>query len=496
MRNEYSIKERKGLILFMSHILVAFFLTLFALSTWAEPPTYGAEFEVTRPGLVAFSPENDIAEDTNVKTAQMEFVAKMRERCLIAKCTITEVEASWDKDYIVKYEDGWWFKISYDPACVEFTFKPSTLEVLKEKQDLINDQIFKTAASLGLNPSTSSAGHFNIGVKSAFGTNAKKFLRFFVDYHNHDHLGFGTLGKDFYNAPPLSVLGKEQRQALQRLVEQVNSGQITSIEKVAQIIQDQVYTKSYFAPWGSPFHYQAIGLKYVYEANLAEQDVPMEIRAIRGQINAENFNLLAELFEARIKHLNKMDAPIIYIENEKIAYSPKELHSRFALYLAESGLKYENFKSLLPQQIQDAGFDSLLLKDAPIEQRLIGIEAYWDLIPVSELVRAQLVEVLSDSKSLNHKLRSQIIKKIQKIVQSNEELPKTFEFTSYLRKLLTPLSKTVDLSPKTIELFKDMLIKIEQATPAPANVRKSWFFNFNKPSAASNLNQCSALFAR
>lgn len=187
---------------FIKLFFMFFVVVLLFEKAGAWPPTYGAEFEVTRDDLEPFDPKKDVASETNVKKAQMLFVEEMVKRCKISKCRIQKVEASWDQDYKVIYPDGWWFKISYDPACVEFTFKPSTLEELKKQAPLINDQIFQTAKDLGFRVQEGGVAHVNIGVRSSFGDDPKKFLRFFVDYANHADLALGSLGKDIYKHRP------------------------------------------------------------------------------------------------------------------------------------------------------------------------------------------------------------------------------------------------------------------------------------------------------
>ena len=92
----------------------------------AWPPTYGAEFELTS-GVLQNAAEFSRASSagSEEKKAQMLFVGKMRARCVSAGCVVSEVRGKWDQDYVVTFSDGWWFKVSYDSACVEITFKPS-----------------------------------------------------------------------------------------------------------------------------------------------------------------------------------------------------------------------------------------------------------------------------------------------------------------------------------------------------------------------------------
>ncbi len=473
---------RKPILAFLTLIL----LVAINSNAWAWPPTYGAEFEVTKQGLKPFNAAIDIPSETNVKEAQMLFVNEMKKRCEISKCKIEKIKESWDYDYKVIYPDGWWFQISYDPGCVEFKFKPSTLETLQQKAALINDQIFKTAKDLGFKVTETEAGHFNIGVRSAFGDDPKRFLRFFVDYANHADLALGSLGKDLNNAPPLSVLGANQRQALQVLVDEVNSGKIATIEEVAQAIQDRVYTKSYYEPWGSPEHYQAIGIKYLYDADLKKKDVPMELRSMWGQGSAEKFNLIAKLMEGRIRYLNNQKGPIVYTATDKKEFTPAELKTRFAIYADEADLDYEEFVSLLPEKVRKAEFNDFIRNDVSIDRQMKDVERYWDLIPASEWVRDRIVDILSHPSSFAHPQRAELLEKMKQIVfvkKTNAVLSFMSGIADYFR------TKDSGYSPEALENFRRLIARIE--TPATPSSQPG------KPAAldVKFYNQCSDVFA-
>ncbi len=76
------------------------------------------------------------------------------------------------------------------------------------------------------------------------------FLKFFVDYANHPDLALGSLGHDIRNGPPLSALGEEQRQALQTVINDLESGRLKTLADVARAIEERVYTRSYDESWG------------------------------------------------------------------------------------------------------------------------------------------------------------------------------------------------------------------------------------------------------
>lgn len=395
--------ERKGVspsgIGRVGAFLLAF---LMASLAWAWPPTYGAEFELTRHGLgdVEFNPRN--ASTSDEKKEQMRFVEVIQARCKMLGCTVQPIKGKWDTDYRVTYPDGWWFKVSYDPTCVEITFKPSTLEVLETKVALINDHIFETGKMAGLHVGRGDTSHFNMGIRSAFNDSAKNFLRFYVDYANHPDLALGSLGKDIYNGPPLSLLGEDQRQALKQIVADVESGKLLTLGEVTAAIQQRVYTRSYEPSWGAAHHYQAVGLKYVNQTNLATQDAPFELRSVWIQDRAEQFNLIARLMEARIGYLNNQAGPIEYSGTDRTDFSRSELRTRFAIYVGETGLDPATYEALLPDEVRDARMSAFLDPRARADKRLHEISKYWDVIEKSPYAQQKALEIVMDPQLRNN----------------------------------------------------------------------------------------------
>lgn len=377
-------------------------LTLLILSTsfaWAWPPTYGAEFEMATPNAKKNGHNFDYAKyppgKSVEKAEQMLFVEKIRERCVSLGCKVVEIDGKWDKDYRVEYADGWWFKVSYDPYCVEFTFKPSTLETVRAKAEIINDHIFGTGKMLGMEVTPTTSHHFNVGIRAAFNDSPKEFIKFYVDYANNPALTSGGLGNDLYNAPPLAALGADQRTALQEIVHGVEIGAYKTIAEVAKAIQEKVYTKSYYAPWGGPHHYQAFGLKYVNKTDLSQKDAPFELRSMWAQPDAETFIKIGELIEARIEFLRNSPQPLIYTETDKYAFSNDELKTRMFIYVEETGLKFSDFEFFMKDPIPGAKLTALVDSNAHIDDRLKDILRYKDLLTTSPYVRKLTLEILS-----------------------------------------------------------------------------------------------------
>lgn len=421
---------------------------LLSSSAFAWPPTYGPELEFIRDGL-----SSDFAKvasaDRPEKKIQLEFVEQMKIRCRAGGCEVIEVKGKWDHDYKVIYPDGWWFIISYDPACVEVIFKPTALLELEERKGQINDQIFETARQAGLHPKTDTSFHFNIGIRSAFEDDGTKFLRFFVDYANHPDLALGSLGYDINNGPPIAALEDSQKLALKKIIQKVKSGKLRTIAEIAWAIQTQVYTKSY-EDWGTAAHNQAIGLKTVNNTNLDRADAPMELRTVRAQENAEKFNLVARLMEARIHFLNGQTSQIFYSALEHVVFSDEELRTRFEIYVREPGLNVTEFLPLLPEDLRETKPAAFLQERAGPLAKFKSLEPYLDLLSNSPMMRQTFVELITHPKVRGTEEAAKILSKLRLWA---EEETLTEKFLTLFKKI--PLEWKLPAS-----VASDLLLKI------------------------------------
>lgn len=374
----------------MKNRLVAplvFTLSLFlSLIAAAFPPTYGAEFEFTNKKL-SEAPASDTWHGLSVDLVEAEAKVKMKEallaKCRLKGCRVQEVDGKWDKDYKIVFRDGWYFTISHDPGVVEIMTKPSTLAELREQKSVVNEMIFGIADAVGLSPNyprLPPAGHFNFGIRSAFGNDGLLFLRFLADYSNRPFLALGVLGEDLLNAPPMSFLENGQQDELRKIIAETSAESARSpkrsIKYVSQQVLNRVYTESYDPSVKNiGYHYQAVSIKKVRQ--LADRnDVPAELRAVFMQRNAEEFILLAELFEARLAYLKKQDAPIEYNPPKRKRYRSKELVDLFHEYVTEMDGDWEKFRELLRgplAKIQPSGAEAPVVRKprrrAPISCR-------------------------------------------------------------------------------------------------------------------------------
>lgn len=311
----------------------------------AIDPTFGPEFEFTHP-------EMEKSSDLAAEGRWADRLAQVVERkCAAYECRIQWHRGKYDTpEARVVFPDGYWFNISLDPHVVEIQAKPLTLAELKEKTNLMNELIFASAREIGIAPTPRRAGHFNIGLMSAFGGDPDEFLKFFIDYARHAELASGILRENYRTAPPLAVLEPAQHEALNRILQERRKGKLTTLKAVLERIVRSVYTENLAPMSDEPAsHNQAINLDAAMTHEFPKKDKQLEIRAVRAQRNAEDFILLAELFSARIRHLRtqplpeRFDAPHI----QDAAWVDKV--EAFRRYIAETGLDPARFMPLVPR---------------------------------------------------------------------------------------------------------------------------------------------------
>lgn len=414
--------------------LCFYFILMMSIACWAWPPTYGAEFEFYHPKLTW---DLEDIRGPEAEQAKKEFIYQIELACKTAGCKIKPIEGKFTTDYLITMPNGWWFKVTHDPGVIEITTKPSTLKELKENKKQVDEIIFKSARKGKFSVHRDDNAHFNLGALSAFDGDPKKFFRFFIDYHNNSHLALGTLGQDFDNAPPLSALLAEQREALVKLSERVNRDEFKTIAEVAEAIRIEVYTSSYREGWNS-VHYQALGIKYLTSDKMKqpitssielqallslipfinfskERDQPLEIRAAWAQANMEQFIRIAELVEGRINLLNSKKLPIVYLPSARTEISSwQEAKTRFYIYVTESGLDYSRYNILLPKVAQSVELAEFLQKDLPAIKRVRSLKYYKDLVNTSDWFRGYSQKLINDNQLNNDSVARDILQRIAK----------------------------------------------------------------------------------
>lgn len=337
------------------------FILAFTVGFWplisAAEMTIGGEIEFVFPGAPG---KKAGVKDFGLKGYEESmaeiFAFELRERCQALGCTEEKVPGKWGKESRFIFGDDFWIQVSWDPSVLEILTKPLSLTDLRKVASRMQDAIFGTAELSGFTVSAKRAGHFNFGASASFENDAELFVKFVVDYANHPQLATGILREtNLMTAPPVAALSHAQRSALAALAKKDFSE--TSIAEASQLLIDQVFYKTVRSELSKDWavHNQALGLKKLPDVTWSH-DEPMEVRAIRSQESVEDLILLGELFQARIAYLKTVKVELAVSvsrpEPPKIQFTSQELVDSFYQYVAESGLAWDRFRYLLPEDLR------------------------------------------------------------------------------------------------------------------------------------------------
>jgi hypothetical protein len=392
------------------------FLLSFAVSSFkAEArPTFGAEFEFTNWPMM----EDDnlgahgLTVDGLEEKAARAFRAKVMEKC--PTCQIVDESYKFGMATKVIYPDGWWFRISMDPSCVEIQTKPATHAELTAISDRIDDHIFETAGELGLFPDEDTgAGHLNFGATSTFGDDPNLFLSYAADFANHPELSHGAWGLDRLNAPAMSELKQTQRDAFLKIMKDARAKKIATTKDAAYRVESEVYTETTMPGGRGAYHYQAMSVKRLNNANFPTIDAPVEIRSIYPQFGASDFIKLSELVEKRVAYLKKNNSPLIYLNLREKNLRPQVIVDRYYAYLSEMGASWKRYRSTMGAQLQ-------YLKPGDfVKGKITWAPEYttsaMDFVPqvkTSPWIRKKLYDALTDPKAVSSKGANRVLMEI------------------------------------------------------------------------------------
>ncbi|MEN9724412.1 MAG: hypothetical protein RJB38_2398 [Pseudomonadota bacterium] len=362
----------------MSRFVTIFLLvsTLSSTLAWAWPPTYGLELNLVNRELerVWQMRIDQLGDDGQNPQAQdehriaKELMSQLQASCQ-PECVVEEKIGKFGlREWNFKFQTGFSFNLSVDPATVEIQVGPWSLEQWKSHAPEIQKWLFDFTKSRGFKHSLGkrdeNSAHLNIGLRSAFDGDGRAFARYLADYWQHPELVSGVLGQDEHNAPPLGYLSRKQQAAAKEILESVNHSSSSLAEMVARRIQAHVYTDAPGHEY-SAYHYQAVGLKYVTKtASLkGEQnsDQPFELRANRSPESAEQALLQLELQERRLAWLRtQASEPVVFelaalsLGDDPTVIAKQDLVTGFYLYLDEMGLadEFGRYRKLLPSELR------------------------------------------------------------------------------------------------------------------------------------------------
>lgn len=235
--------------------------------------------------------------------------------------------------------NGWMMSFYQDSGGLEVLTNPMTVADFKKYKSDIQDAIFASASVKGYFPALwQGGGHINIDVTN-FEKNPMLFRNFVVDLLNHNELFMGIFE---FNAEKKSVaipheLMSSNISAALNMIEISRRNHSLSFHSMVETFQQ--FLK------GSSFAFNKIW-----------DDRRFEIRAVRPQASMDVWIHQIELFESRLKYLERFRGPIPYAPrvpwqessiNGKPPVDPQAAMKSFYVYVRESGLKWQDHRDYL-----------------------------------------------------------------------------------------------------------------------------------------------------
>jgi hypothetical protein len=149
-------------------------------------------------------------------------------------------------------------------------------------------------------------------------------------------------------------------------------------------------------------------------------------------------------------------------------FTKSQIKTRFMMYVEEAGLDFSKYESLLPSDMKKTKLSPIASKSVPVENRLLDLINYFDLLSSSESTRNAFIEVLSDPKIQDDPRSKAYQQYFEKMSKKDPQVTLTKPNMSWLEKVLTylGLSKPEVVEhinePNTKDLFKNLYESIEQ----------------------------------
>jgi hypothetical protein len=258
---------------------------------------------------------------------------------------------------IISLHSGKKIFVGSDEGVLEVQVSPMSLNEWKQNQAFMQDIVFNSMKAVGLTPhEREGAGHVNIGFNYFLDRHglAEKFI---IDYLNHPGLGI-----------VLNSLTANQEDARNPLEHMISRNEIKNVPNLKIKFLDSIQ-KLKFMPIMkikkmdsnnilSYLFKKFVAIRLHGRINLQQSNVDLthtstrfEMRQIRPQTSMKDYILLLQLFELRIKYLEKITSEI---RTDRIFTIGKNMDGwealgQFADYVEEAGLNFKDYKYLLPK---------------------------------------------------------------------------------------------------------------------------------------------------
>lgn len=339
----------------MRSLLLLFFISIsHAQILTPSGITHGSELEFSNDWIY----ENDSPEKVGALRGREYPAAKalaqvVKAKCRQYGCIVENTGGKWGPEFHVLMRDGWWFQISYDPLCVEIQTKPSTLQELYRREKIMEDLIFASAREAGLKTLPNRSSHMNTGARSAFKYDVRSLFNFFVDNANNPELATGVFRNNWNTSPPLIASHENAGPVIESIQNRIEKRQIKSFAQLAITIESELHSTILNPQYNSKRNQDLTfrKLKSIRQRSwfsiFAEDDMPIERRAVRAVRSFHEFILHAELAEHRIEWIKKQPGFLKFTNKRPENLRGMNTGEYFNQWLREMSVEPERYENLI-----------------------------------------------------------------------------------------------------------------------------------------------------
>jgi len=266
--------------------------------------------------------------------------------CWVEKVITNRTYGDFGDQYVyrIRYNDGYWFQLNTDPSVIEVQAKAATPTESSRYSKRLQEDLFDEAKKQWLAvPSELSGGHINIGLLGEFDKNPLLFRNFIVDFINHYEISEGILNLDAKNAAsPLTK--KKIKTQLIEVLKKFDEKKITTTAELAAALHE--------GPFKDMGRQLSLSIRRIADERIPIGEKTVELRSVRAQKSAKEFEHLVHLFNGRITYLKSLNFPLPLYEGA-ISNDPKILVQRFQKYVEESNASWDELKKLIPTKLQE-----------------------------------------------------------------------------------------------------------------------------------------------
>lgn len=355
----------------MKNILFSLILIQFAVGfVWAKPKIdplieelhHGPEWTFT---LHRTEPvHSDLyGDELNMRKRKVwEYYVKHCAKTRLCKVDKTDSPIVYG-NFKVSFSNGLEIEITNDPGVIEIKAVKFTKKFIQNNLKFVEENVFQVMKNHGLVPhEISGSGHNNIDL-NYFKNKPLLLYNFIVDFYNNPAVAIvlNSLANNREYARDLNQM-KEMLFALTGYEHVHLTRDLESIYKRTELFAEKFEThpnklktkdviEHFWTVLG--YKYAALGIRGDFNKSTdLEDNSRLELRTLRPQESAEQYLLVIEFIEERLKYLETLKQPLKLLKVPDYQDGWNILGD-YAAYLAEAKMSFNKYKPLMPEVWRD-----------------------------------------------------------------------------------------------------------------------------------------------